>query len=771
MRLAKFLFVCLTVWAQKPIGIGPDRSAGSSPGVIKYFDWYTGTPSGGCIDGANGYCVGHRPQGDFYYWTAWLPDASGLPVTSGLPIVGTINDFTLSGCSGNVAVLQLDAWNWSAPTASHITNVNCMSSYGSSPGASNSPAGWFGHLTSSDSVGNMGTWKSRAPFSKGGILYLPVERQISAGGQSTHDATIIMSPDSGKHWCNPYTWANRAGSPGCDSTNWQADGAAPKCDAPDSSHPCTNAGYLDSAHSSIMWKALSGPNYSENWAWINYGNQDGQLFPSGIPSPFDPNTNTCFMLMPGDGSVACTPNASILDISAWKYYTCPAMTLTYRCPASDPASWTSSFANRTPTVHLAYTGSPDNGLFINPYTMSYVREFGSYFMLGQQFHAAWAPSPVGPWTTMYKSGSATATSMIAPAIGYNVLSTSPPHVQLSASANSYEGGQGSPLLALWDLVFGKQTSGEAFQMQTMYDYVAGAGYQFSDGHIAGSFPRNGLVWAFDFLDLGANSGATNFPYFVDVGNHSAVISPCNAGTYTAPLLCGSMNPGRGTNLNNFGIATGNPGYSGHFNVFPAPIGFLTPATAPSAMLGNGSYSVVGVYRYEGVTNYRTGGIWSAGTASSGDNTAVSLGQLTGNLILDWNGYNSPRYHYVSNFTFPNYTNWYFTAVTVQAQTGGCGANCTPAAKIWVGGATTPGVLTDVNAGVAYTSANSPSTKTPNVSAGPFVIGINGTGSGADSPVMSYATAMVYSRALTYPEVQMMYRSMRAKMAARGVTLQ
>ena len=31
--------------------------------------------------------------------------------------------------------------------------------------------------------------------------------------------------------------------------------------------------------------------------------------------------------------------------------------------------------------------------------------------------------------------------------------------------------------------------------------------------------------------------------------------------------------------------------------------------------------------------------------------------------------------------------------------------------------------------------------------------------------------MVYSRALTYPEVQSMYQSMKAKMKERGVTLQ
>src|SRR5207245_2081289 len=115
------------------------------------------------------------------------------------------------------------------------------------------------------------------PFSKAGILYLPVERQISQGNSAIHDATFIMSPDSGAHWCNPYTWANRAGGPGCDSSNWKADGDAPKCDASASNTPCTNAAYLDAAHSSMMWKPLNNiggaDSGGENWAWVNWGNQ------------------------------------------------------------------------------------------------------------------------------------------------------------------------------------------------------------------------------------------------------------------------------------------------------------------------------------------------------------------------------------------------------------------------------------------------------------------------------------------------------------------
>ena len=100
MRLVKLLFRagCFVLaiglaMAQQPIAVGPDSSAGHGPGMVKFFDWYTATPSGGCVPGATGFCVGHTPQGDTYYFSAWMPNASGLPVTNGLPVVGTINDY------------------------------------------------------------------------------------------------------------------------------------------------------------------------------------------------------------------------------------------------------------------------------------------------------------------------------------------------------------------------------------------------------------------------------------------------------------------------------------------------------------------------------------------------------------------------------------------------------------------------------------------------------------------------------------------------------
>jgi hypothetical protein len=793
MRLVSALLACAAfAVAQQPVGIGPSQAANAGLGLVKFFDWYTATPTGGCVNGANGACVGHSPQGDTYYWSAWLPNASGLPVTTGLPVVGTANDESAPGCSGgNIALLQLDTWSWAAPTTSHITRINCMTSFGTAPGASNTPAGWNGHLTSSDSVGNAGTWKSRTPFSKGGILYLPVERQISAGGASVHDATFIMSPDSGVHWCNPYTYFSHSGSPGCDSSNWQADGDAPKCDSVSSSTLCLNTGYLDATHSSIMFHAL--PVTMDNWVWINYLTQDGAATPSGISDGCDPASYTCFIGI--DGSLARVPNASsILDVSAWRYYTCSTITQNYRCAGSDSANWTATLANRTPVIFGKVYGGAFYQLFPVGVSPAYLKEFGAYVMGGVTFYSgtnksvayAWAPAIQGPWTRFFQATDAQFNAGLVsdflnptPALGYNVISTNPPRVQLTWSSNSYLGGEGSPQMHMWDFVSGRNMNSEAFQSgNALPRYVSGAGFQFSDGHMPGSFPRNGLVWSFDFLDEGVNSGVTNWPYFVDRGNQSAVMVPCND-WYASTTSCGSMNPGRGTSMNAYGITTIDQGYGGHFHTAPFEASLGVLQNAPPAMQGNGSYSVVGVYRYEAATQFsRRGAIWATGYDSSSDNTMLGLNQVNGRLELDWNATDRPHYRYLSNFTFPNFTNWYFIAVTVQAQTS-CGSNCTPTASVWVGGAVTPDVLTDAIAGVSYMAAGGTtpavSTRTPNVSVGPLVLGMNtraDTYSGnGEATSMTTATTMVYSRALTYPEVQMMYRSMKAKMAERGVTLQ
>ena len=143
----KILFIALmanfTVTAQKPVGV-----AGF---VGNYLDYYQ-------VQGAS-------PNGDTYYFAAWAAN-SMLPLfpdRTGLPIVGTLNDGNAGGCSGNIELLQLSKLPtpFVTPTSGNtlITPYpNCLSSFGTAPGAINVPAGWAGQLTNGDGQTD-GTWK------------------------------------------------------------------------------------------------------------------------------------------------------------------------------------------------------------------------------------------------------------------------------------------------------------------------------------------------------------------------------------------------------------------------------------------------------------------------------------------------------------------------------------------------------------------------------------------------------------------------------------
>jgi hypothetical protein len=792
MRAASLLFVTLVLagglLSQIPIGLGPDNSAGVWPGYSKYFNWYTATPTGGCTDGSIGFCVGHNPNGDTYYFSAWLANASQLPVIGGLPVIGTINDYNWGSLwSGNIAVIQLDRWSWSAPTASHMSMINSMQDYGTSGGAHDNPAGWHGALTSGDGQ-TLGTWKNRTPFASGGNIYLPVERQFSPGDPSVHDATYIMSPDGGKHWCNPYTYWHHTGSPGCDSSNWDATanhGDAPRCDAPtDSTHACANAAYLDSTHSSVLFKAF---DYGlDNWTLINYQFQDGSSPPAGVTDGCDPNAYICFFAQ--DGSIARVPlpATNIMNRSQWSFYTCPAITQSYRCPGSSSSSWTSTFANRTGTWFKNWYLATYHAAKTIVLGASYFSEFKGYLLSGQcmtspnSLDFLWGPAPYGPFTLIAKTSpdpafpNASGFFVPSPALGKTVVSTSPPHVQVTYSTNSYEGGSGSPHMYMVDLVQGRVKTGEAFQYDSVQKYISGAGYQFSSGNIAGSFPRNGLIWAFDLMDEGNNSAFTAWPFFQDVGSYSSVLVPCDGiypNAYTTPTNCGFINNPHGVGVNNNTTVScpacittqdtsGN--YGGHWRTAQWEGNLSAPANAPVAMQGNGSYTVIEVVRHDGFTRFgRNGGMWATGVSSNSANTMVEQGESNGTIYLRWNSDNQPHYRYTSNFTFPNTNNWYFVATAVQAATGG---NC-PAASIWVA---VSGKPVDQNAGVTCSQVNGASTKTPNVGAWPLVLGNNFNGNAA---TQSVGTVMVYSRALSYPEVQFAYHSMVSAMARRGITLQ
>jgi hypothetical protein len=297
------------------------------------------------------------------YYSAWFADTIGLPVTTGLPIVGTFNDGSSKHCGqsgtggGALFVMQLAEFDWSSPLASRMYEVNCMTDYrlDSDSGGTNSPNGWYGHCTSGDNPGAIGRpcgWKSRGIFVRGGNLYLFVERQYSPGTQTIHDATMVVSADKGATWKNPHTVFT--GGPSA------ANGDPPKCDAASSSpsDACTNVGYLDTAHSgahsSIMWKAL--PDALYNWATIEYGQDWGGASPS-ITMPTDirdgcnPLVYSCF-ISGYEGTLARVLNSDLpsLDVSKWRYYTCPTLTNGSPCPSSDSSNWTATFGDRTPVL-------------------------------------------------------------------------------------------------------------------------------------------------------------------------------------------------------------------------------------------------------------------------------------------------------------------------------------------------------------------------------------------------------------------------------------
>ena len=757
--LVVFIFACLLL-AQAPVGFGPGTQG---VGLLDFFDWYAATPSG-CTVGAYGMCVGTSPVGDTQYYTGWFSDASMLPVTTGLPIVGTLNDFTSRTCSGNLMVTQLAAFDWAARSASSIYEVNCMSSYGSAPGSTDSPAGWKGHCASGDSYGpgDCG-WKSRNPFVRNGLLYLPVERQISAGTASVHDATLIVSADGGKTWKNPYTVAHGGAA--------SATGDAPSCGAAagGAGNPCTDASYPGS----MMWPALPATSLYQ-WGAVEYG-QDGTTLPSGVNDGCDPATYTCFLGGP-EGTLARVLNSDLpsLDVTKWQYYTCPAITDTYRCHGNIAGSWTSVFADRTQVMVPNWSWS-----------IVYLKEFKSYLMASANgFY--WATAIQGPWTFVKASpnsgvGIVGEVNMTFAGImlgqGYTVVSTNPPRVKVTLSSDShYTPGYPSGctlIFSRWDVTLGKLPMLMASESAHYYN-VGRAGFNaglvLSDSHAPGTIPRKDLAWAFDFYDHGGNtsSGITGFH---DIANGAAFIVPCLGN----PTWSCQWSSGQGITLQPYGANLQDNGYGVHLvtamhetpqTIAIGAANYTTTGTSglslqniPSAMQGNGSYTVAEVFRING-TGYNQVPLWLAGT-SSGSNTEVALSypnSAGGPLELGW-GVSANRWRYLSAFT-PGTGNWYFLACTVQAN------GATPIGHMWVGAG---GTLVDKIAGISRSSTGGSPTQTPNVAAAPMLLGIE---PGATHHTnASYANLFVYGRALSQAEVGLMYQTVKAEMAARGVTVQ
>ncbi len=780
---------------QQPMAIGPNKSATGLVGLVKYFDWFLGTGSG-CVPGVGGFCTGATLSADTYYWTAWLPNASGLPKTSGLPIVGSVNDS--ANCS-NMGVMQLDVYDWNNPNAAHVQEVNCVTSLSSTSLSDGAPGLWQSQATTNGASFGDVVWHNRAPFSRNGILYFPIERQIHSGASTIHDASYIESTDSGQHWCNPYTLFNVGTNPGvCNSSKWQANGDAPLCGAAAGGfQPCTATDYVDATHSSVMWQPVnskSGVDTGvENWIIVDFANQDCTPFPScanlpanvGVESGCDPSLYNCFMGLPGEGSVGRVPvGSSILDITAWQYYTCPTITLQFRCDPKDNANWTSTYANRTSTLELAYSVSTFNGPIPSPYTVTYIKEFKMYVLSGQQSDWWQAPTLVGPWTPVYRYWPNYPNSnffAIAPALGYTVVGTNPPHVQLGLSSNASPGSTtagGTPVFGVFDFVLGRQYQGETQQQNILGQ---GAGYTFSTGNFVGkisgtnggigSFPRQGLIWSFDLTDSQSLNSPADWPYWMDRGNYSAALTGCTTDYGSGSPACGIVHNASGTSIVNgtsISVTYGDTSTSAHYQVIPTNwIVNDTRANSitPSAMQGNGSYSVIGVYKFNTpLTQFHLGSVWCTGVNGGANaQSQISLDYSNTNFLsLNWGVETVAHWQFLANQTIATGST-YFVVTTVQAN------GTTPIAHLWVG---LSGVLTDLFNGQTYSAVNggSSSFKTPAVQSGPFTMGLGTFGAGSQ-PSISYYTKMVYGRVLSRTEIGQVYNVMKAQMSKRGVTIQ
>ena len=99
------------------------------------------------------------------------------------------------------------------------------------------------------------------------------------------------------------------------------------------------------------------------------------------------------------------------------------------------------------------------------------------------------------------------------------------------------------------------------------------------------------------------------------------------------------------------------------------------------------------------------------------------------------------------------------AATVQAN------GSTPIAHLWTG---VGGALVDEIAGVTYAKTGGSTPQTPNVTAGPLLLGTDAAGYTLSG---SYAGLLVYNRVLSATECQALYRTLKTKMSERGIVVQ
>jgi len=523
-----------------------------------------------------------------------------------------------------------------------------------------------------------------------------------------------------------------------------------------------------------MWPAISGNIVG--WQAVQYGQDWGTANPSttmpaDVTDGCDPRTYTCFVGDPIDHSLMRVLNSDLplLDVTKYQYYSCPSISDTYRCPGSDPASWSSNYADRTEI------GPPIKALlWSNPVT--YIKEFKSYLMVGGGTDAMvflTAPTIQGPWTWVkahVSTGQGFGFTAPVLGVGYEVVTTNPPRVKLTMASDRTDldaNHQGSLRFDQFDLILGRTpaTGSQTNQyILTKYGGPYGAPLVYSDSHAPGTIPRRDLALGFDFYDHAGGGPLSGVVGMRDFAKDGIMMVPCHG-----PGLC-DWNSGQGVTSQPFGVQIINNGYQANMtsmrHEFPQTAAIaaantttngLTPANAPAAMQGNGTFTVISVISRISGTDQQVP-LWSTGinSGSASSMVALSYPNATGVLELGWGLGN--RWRYNSGWAMTNGL-WYFIACTVQAN------GASPLASMWIG---ENGVLVDKIAGVSRTSTGGTPTQTPAVAASPFILAQFNSGRHASA---SYGGLYIYSRVLGRAEIGFVYQTLKREMARRGVTLQ
>lgn len=313
---------------------------------------------------------------------ATFTDATHITLTNSLGThtgVSWSSDYGVCGGGGNsIIMFSVPVIDVSTPSSTgYEYGVNCMSSYGTSPGdetwapaATGTCSGNGGAL-----VGTCG-WKSLAVMNFDGVGYMAIHRQDQGFPFHSYDSTIVKTTDGGATWLNP---AHVGGSP-------NANGDAPAGPG-DATYPASILFPLPTSHVAA----------DQKMAWIEffqYG-QDGATWPN-----VDNNSTYIYGLGEfGDltGWVLfrwTRANAANLSASDFSYYVCPGYA-TAVCDGSIGGNWTSTMSSAT-NLTIGPFSYPGLG------NITYDSNLGVYILVGGyspdgNMNYQTAPHPWGPW--------------------------------------------------------------------------------------------------------------------------------------------------------------------------------------------------------------------------------------------------------------------------------------------------------------------------------------------------------------------------------------